>query len=222
MKRWLLLLTALLLAGCATGSMGAIKAPLPYDAWYLGFSAPPYMEVWVETADVEDMTGRIFTRAGSGTVSIGYAGDPAQWQAPRSMGAGKYVAGADLPRRIYVRWQSLVEPQTYRVILEIPESARELMRTKTESRAIPGKWDYQNVVAIGLLPGGAIKVMVRSPGGLPIEVLCQQAEVEPKGPSQGLTGGRYAYSFEKLELKTQQYLKTRAIPYDSWKCPGRP
>lgn len=218
MKRWFLLLAALLLAGCATESMGATKARLPYDAWYLGFSAPPYMSVWVETADVEDVTGRIFSRAGSGTVSIGYTGDPAQWQVPRSMGAGKNVTGADLPSRIYVRWQSLVEPQTYQATLEVPESARELMRATTESRAIPGKWDYQNVIAIGLFPGGAIKVMVRSPGGTPIEVLCQQAEVEAKGPDLGQYGGRYV----TLPAKAKAYIDQHPIPYDSWKCPGTP
>ncbi|QOD91353.1 DUF2931 family protein [Lysobacter sp. CW239] len=221
MKRWFLLLIALLLAGCATGSMGATKARLPYDAWYLGFSAPPYMEVWVETVDVEDVQGRIFTRAGAGTASVGYAGAPHGWENMLG-GLGRQVTGADLPKRIYVRWQSLVEPQTYRVIVEIPEHARQLMLSKTESRSLPGKFDYQEAVAIGLAPGGWVKVWVRSPSGLPAEVLCQQAEVEPKGPSQGQTEGRYAYSSEKLEPETQQYLKTHPIPYDSWKCPGTP
>lgn len=214
MKRWsLLLLVACVLAGCATAP---VKAKLPFDAWYLGFSAPPYMEVWVETADVEDIRGRIFHRAGSGTVSIGHAGNPAHWQGPRTMGAGKHVTGADLPKRIYVRWQSLVEPQTYRVILEIPPHARKLMQTKAQSRAVPGTWEYQDVVAIGLAPGGAVKVLIRSPGGVPTEVLCQQAEVEPKGPNQGRHEGRYV----TLPAKAKQYIASNPIPYDSWKCPG--
>lgn len=219
MKRWMLLWILALLAGCASTP---VQGKPPYEAWYLGFSAPPYMEVWLETADVEDVRGRLFQRVGSGTVSIGYAGNPADWKGPRTTGAGKHVIGADLPKRIYVRWQSLVEPQTYRATLEVPERARQLMLTKTESRAVPGKWDYQDSIAIGLAPGGVIRMVVRSPGGLPTEVLCQQAEVEPMGPSQGLTDGRYAYSFEKLDPKTQQYLKTNPIPYDSWKCPGEP
>ena len=219
MKRWLLWLCLCPLAGCASAPT---SARLPYDAWRLGFSAPPYMEVWVETADVEDMKGGIFHRAGSGTVSIGYAGSPAEWRGPRTWGAGKYVTGADLPRRIYVRWQSLVEPQTYRVTLEIPESARKLMLTKADSQTMPGDFDYRKASVIGLAPGGIAKVSVTGPVGKPIEVLCQQAEVEPKGPSQGLTNGRYAYSFENLDPKAQQYLKAHAIPYDSWKCGASP
>ncbi len=217
---WLLM--AWLLVGCASTPARLRHDALPYDAWYLGFSAPPYMEAWVETADVEDVRGRVFHRAGSGTVSIAHAGNPADWQGPRTTGAGKKVTGADLPRRIHVRWQSLVEPQTYTVTLEIPARARELMLTRAESRAVPGKWDYQDAIAIGLAPGGVARLVVRSPGGLPVQILCQQAEVEPKGPSQGLTGGRYAYSLEKLEPETQQYLKTHPIPYDAWKCPGTP
>ena len=45
-------LLALLLTGCASG-----KNSLPYDAWRLGFFAPDYMEVWIETADVIDNSG---------------------------------------------------------------------------------------------------------------------------------------------------------------------
>lgn len=221
MKRWLLLLTALLLAGCTTGGLSAAKAQLPYDAWYLSFSAPSYMEVWVETADVEDVRGRIFTRAGAGTASIGYGGLPDGWSSLPG-GLGRQVTGADLPKRIYVRWQSLIEPQTYTVTLEIPEEARELMLTRAESQVRPGDFDYRKGIALGLAPGGIVMAWVMGPVGKPIEVLCQQAEVEPKGPSQGQTEGRYAYSFEKLELKTQHYLKTHPIPYDSWKCPGTP
>ena len=50
-----LILALLLLGGCA----GAERNPgsLPYKYWRLGFLAPDYMEVWVETADVEDIHG---------------------------------------------------------------------------------------------------------------------------------------------------------------------
>lgn len=176
------------------------------------------MSVWVETADVEDVTGRIFHRAGSGTVSMGYIGDPVEWEGPRTWGAGKYVTGADLPKRIYVRWQSLVEPQTYRAILEIPEEARELMLTRTESRVVPGSSDYRKAIVIGLAPGGTVRVRVTGPVGQPVDVLCQQAEVEAKGPDLGQYGGRYV----TLPAKAKAYIDQHPIPYDSWKCPGMP
>lgn len=32
--------------------------------WFLGFSAPAYMEVWIETADVVDIQERVFRGAG--------------------------------------------------------------------------------------------------------------------------------------------------------------
>jgi hypothetical protein len=43
---------------------------MPYKSWYLGFSAPDYMEVWIETADVVDIQDRVFQRAGSGIASM--------------------------------------------------------------------------------------------------------------------------------------------------------
>ncbi|HET7330760.1 hypothetical protein [Dyella sp.] len=51
----------LLLTGCALA--GATPTRLPYDSWYLGFRAPRYMEVWLETADVEDVRGWILAPA---------------------------------------------------------------------------------------------------------------------------------------------------------------
>ncbi|WP_426200846.1 hypothetical protein [Pseudomonas sp. TWP3-1] len=43
--------------------------PLPYKAWRLGFSAPNYMEVWIETADVIDIQGQVYRRAMSGVAA---------------------------------------------------------------------------------------------------------------------------------------------------------
>lgn len=49
--------------------------------------------------------------------------------------------------------------------------------------------------------------------GEPIEILRAQAEIEPKGPSQGKTGGRYALP---LEPSSKAYIEKNGIPYGSW------
>lgn len=203
------------------GSAGASStAALPYDAWYLGISAPPYMDVWVETADVSDVRGQVFLRAGGGAASISHDGNPAGWEQLPG-GLGRRVIGADLPQKIHVRWQSLVEPQTYRVTLQIPDEASKLMLTQVVSIKDPTYRNWRKAIAIGLAPGGIAKVWVTGPVGEPVEVLCQQAEVEPKGPSQGLLGPEtYAYSFEQLDAGTRRYVNSKAIPYDSWKRAG--
>ncbi len=171
------------------------------------------MEVWTEDAIIEDIHGRVFMRYDSGVASGGFVGDPAGW--PESPAAGqRRVRGADLPRRIYVRWQSLAEPQTYRVILEVPEEARQLMLSKVESVVVPGKMDYRDWVIIGLAPGGWVKMWVRSPGSRAVEVLCQQAEVESKGPYRGLSEGKH----RPLSERATAYIQQHPIPYDSWKC----
>ncbi|MGE8155194.1 DUF2931 family protein, partial [Pseudomonas vancouverensis] len=125
--RTILLLGAMLgLSGCAKGFNR-----LPYDAWYLGLGAPDFMEVWIETADAVDIHDRVFRRAMSGVAAINtpksLKGDPRGWPERPGSGAGKHVWGADLPRLIYVRWQSLVEPQTYEAYIPIPEATRQAM-----------------------------------------------------------------------------------------------
>lgn len=150
-----------------------------------------------------------------GTVSIAKpsdgSGNTAGWCSGLGWGAGRHVNGADLPRRIYVRWQSLAEPQTYRVILEIPERARQLMSERLDPPC-PAS-EYREAFALGLAPGGVVRGWVMSTCGEPIEVLRAQAEIEPKEPPQGKTGGQYALP---LEPESRAYIEKHGIPYGSW------
>jgi len=202
----------LLVTGCALTR--AASSSLPYDAWYLGFQAPRYMEVWLETADVEDVRGHVFYGVMAGTVAISYSGEAGGWGQQVTMGAGRDVTGVALPKRIYVRWQSLVEPQTYGAVLTIPESVRQLMLSKAPSVRAPIRYDYRRILTIALAPGGWIKAWVTSAASEPVEVLCQKAEIEPKGPYQGLSEGKY----RPLSKRAAPYISTHPIPYDSWRC----
>lgn len=123
---------------------------------------------------------------GSGIVAVRTPregqGDAGGWGERFGWGAGRHVNGADLPRRIYVRWQSLAEPQTYRVILQIPEHIQELMRERLDPPC-PAS-EYREALTLGLAPGGVVRGWVMSTCGRPIEVLHAQAEIESKGPRQ--------------------------------------
>lgn len=214
-KFFQVVLVALLLNGCSTANSGS----MPYDAWRLGFSAPNYMEVWIETADVVDIQGHIYRRAMSGIPAIqtppNNSGNPKGWFKRPGWGAGKYVRGADLPKTIYVRWQSLVEPQTYKVAIEIPDSTREIMRKKEEVFcAFDGKviTDYRNALVIGLAPGGIAKVWVIGPCLTPIEVTRVEAKVDPRGPYEGQSGGEYYF----LSDESKAYVEKFGVPYGSW------
>jgi len=88
----MLCLLLLVLSGCATPGMSAPR--LPYDSWRLGFLAPPYMEVWTEAAEVEDINGRRWGRLESGTVSISYEGDANGWH--KSLGWGNLALAGDV------------------------------------------------------------------------------------------------------------------------------
>ncbi|WP_445178765.1 DUF2931 family protein [Pseudomonas sp. McL0111] len=208
--------TLLLLSGCTAAN----SASLPYDAWRLGFSSPNYMEVWIETADVIDMQGIVYRRAMSGVSAIqtppNNSGDPRGWPLRPGWGKGKYVTGADLPKKIFVRWQSLVEPQTYKMSIDIRDSTREIMRKGEKTFcAADGKWitGYRKAIVIGLAPGGIAKVWATGPCLTPIEITRVQAEVDPRGPYEGKAGGEY----DSLSDESKAYVEKFGVPYGSWK-----
>jgi hypothetical protein len=207
---------ALLLSGCAFASSNS----MPYKSWYLGFSAPDYMEVWIETADVVDIQDHVFPRAGSGIASMqsppNNAGNPRGWPKRGPAGGGKRVTGADLPKQIYVRWQSQVEPQTYLMVIKIPEATREIMlKGEKVFCAADGNWitGYRDSIGIRLVPGGIARVWVGGPCMTPIEVTTVKAVIDPRGPYEGKSGGHY----RPLSAVSKDHVEKFGVPYDSWK-----
>jgi hypothetical protein len=207
------------LVSCASVA-APFKAKLPSgEDWYLGFFAPPYMEAWMERVDVEDAHGLYYSNILAGTTATSWQEDPGGWPKPMQvpMGKGRSITGSALPKRIFVRWQSLVEPQTYRITLDISELVREQMVKKIPYPKYPKELAYQDLLAIELTPGGWVKAWIRSSVSTPVEILCQKAEVEPLGAYQGRYNGQYV----KLNGETKEYIRTHSIPYESWNCPER-
>ncbi|MDI2590838.1 DUF2931 family protein [Pseudomonas sp. 681] len=221
-KKSVVMLLALLIGGCTTRAGHS----LPYDAWSLRFFSPDYMEVWIETADVVDIHEYVFRGKGSGVPAIGYPralskgippefrGKPGGWhENPR--GKGKRVIGAALPRLIYVRWQSLAEPQTYEAYIEIPESARiTMLKGERAFCGADGKWitDYRKLLIVGLAPGGIAKVWLGAPCLKSTEVTRVQGTINPEGPYRGQTNGEYYF----LSDESKAYIYKFGIPYGSW------
>ncbi len=215
-KKYTGLLVGLLLAFSSQSfAQSEKKSP-----WFLGFSAPAYMEVWIETADVVDIKERVFRGAGGGIASVpkppNNRGIARGWVSSNGGGKGRHFTGADLPRLIYVRWQSLVEPQTYEAYIVIPESAREIMRKPEKAfwRA-DGKWitDYREDIGIGPAPGGIAKVWLGGPCLKAVEIVRVVGTVNKQGPSQGKNEGRYALP---LSPESKTYIEKFCIPFGSW------
>lgn len=209
--RLVLLGLILALTGCANR--------LPYDSWRLGLGAPDFMEVWIETADAVDIHDRVFRRAMSGVAAINtpknLKGDPRGWPDRPGSGAGKQVLGADLPRLIYVRWQSLVEPQTYEAYIPIPEATRlAMLKGERTYCAADGKWitDYRDMLTVGLAPGGIARVWVLGACLKPFDVVRVEGTVVKLGPYGGASNGRH----RPLSETSKAYIEKFGIPYGSW------
>ncbi|NWC07808.1 DUF2931 family protein [Pseudomonas agarici] len=213
LKGLLLCGVLLWLSGCVHGT-----GRLPYDAWYLGLFAPNYMEVWIETADAVDIRDRAYRRAMSGVAGNSpkhFKGNPRGWPQHPGAGATKRVLGADLPRLIYVRWQSLVEPQTYEAYIVIPETTRQAMLVGEKAYcAADGKWitDYRNMLTVGLAPGGIARVWLGGACLKPIDVARVQGWVVKVGPYDGTSGGRH----RPLSTTSKEYIEKYGVPYGSW------
>ncbi|EUB85295.1 DUF2931 family protein [Pseudomonas sp. GM30] len=211
------LLCAVLMTGCHADPLSTKNDPKsPW--WELAFTEPHYMKVWVEDTAVEDIKGETFLHTGGGSASGGQPEDGTDsargWHGVGS--TGKSVVGADLPKRIYVRWQSIVEPQTYKAWVDIPEEARQLMLESVNQRCAKTpeqEGRYNASLYLGLAPGGVVQVWVRDSCHHPVKVARAQAEVEPLGPSQGKNQGRYAYPVSE---KSRRYIDKFGIPYGSW------
>ncbi|WP_236209995.1 DUF2931 family protein [Metapseudomonas otitidis] len=206
--RLLIALLLLPLSGCASGG-----PMLPYPTWYIGLGAPRHMEVWVESVDVVDRRNLAFERVHGGVATYNNRTE-GWWEGGGKM---KPINNVDLPNIIFVRWQSLVEPQVYNVRINIPQWVREEMLTPhSEYCSVTKQVDtsYRNMIGIGLAPGGIAKAWVEG-ACLPfMEIGRFVGVVEPRGPSRGQTGGKYAWP--ELEPASKAYIEEHGIPYNSW------
>ncbi|QXH70990.1 DUF2931 family protein [Pseudomonas atacamensis] len=219
MRILILQLYVLLIAGCQSLDPLSAKNDPKSEWWELAFIEPDYMKVWVENSSVQDINGRIFYKTGGGTAAGGEPEDGTEsargWTGGVG-GSGRRVVGADLPVRIWVRWQSIVEQKTWQAWVDIPENARQIMVTSTSQRC-PERPDrtarFMASVYLGLAPGGVVQVWVRDSCHRPIKVARAQGEIEPLGPELGKNGGRYAYPVSE---KSKRYIEKFGIPYGSW------
>ncbi|WP_416194848.1 DUF2931 family protein [Pseudomonas sp. AB6] len=218
MKKLWILLGLAMIAGCqAADPLSGVNDP-HHPWWDLRFSAPYYMTGWVEMSAVVDINNRFFPRRGGGGIGIEVfqnddIDDARGWS--DTGGNGSFVTGADLPKRVFVRWQSSVEPQTYQGWIEIPEEARQLMRYSIARRCAedpeePASWHPS--LTLGLAPGGIVQVWVWDECLRRVAFNRVQVEVEPLGPYLGKSNGHY---FQQTK-DSKQYIERFGIPYGSW------
>lgn len=219
MRKIFALLGMLMLGGCQPlDPLSGANDPKD-EAWHISFVQPMHMEVWVEISAVEDIQGRLFRDVARGTAYADDGDDSTEvargWG--RRTGVSLMpVTGADLPRRIYVRWQSIADQTTYKGWVDISEETRSIMRRATMRRCSDRPQEEANYLSLlhpGLAPGGIIQIWVRDECLRLIKTDRAQVSIEPLGPYQGTNGGRYG---SKLSEASKRYIERFGIPYGSW------
>jgi hypothetical protein len=212
MKRLMLIVGLLFgISACASGPTPPAPPKLPYPAWYVGLAAPKHMEVWVESVDVLDQRGFGYFHVFGGVAS--YTGEVRGWH--KGGGKMKPINNVDLPEKIYLRWQSLVEPQAYTIDIDIPQWVRdEMIRPERVYCRGSKKWksDYWKIISLGMAPGGIVKVWVGGPCLGFKEVGRFQAKIHPLGPYQN---GKGVY-YRAPNPEAQAWIDKNGIPYGSW------
>ena len=212
MKRLVLLVTLIInLNACAVSAHLPPTLNLPYATWYIGLAAPRYMEVWVESVDVIDRRKILFSNVTGGIA--GYTRKAEGWH--KGAGATMPINNVDLPDQLYLRWQSLVEPQTYMINIPIPQWVRDSMLKKENvfcKVAARNMTVYKDTITLGMAPGGIVKVWVGEGCLGYIEVGRFQAKVDPRGPYKGQSKGQYI----SIEPENKAYIDKHGIPYGSW------
>lgn len=215
---FLVALAAILTYGCQASDTLTGEHDPKSRWWSLEFFGPNYMIGWVEASRVEDVGGRTFDHGSGGVIGNGDPGHSAETARGWVGGIGgnnRAVVGADLPKRIYVRWQSAVEPQTYRAWIDISDEARQVMYDSTHQRCkeTPERTArYMAALYLGLAPGGVIQAWAMDSCGYPVMVARSQAEIEPLGPHLGNSGGNYY----PQPGTSKRYVEKYGIPYGSW------
>ncbi|MGF6554395.1 hypothetical protein ABIA48_000775 [Pseudomonas sp. S30_BP2TU TE3576] len=219
MKILFALLAMLAISACQSADPLSAKNDYRTPWWYIGFTEPAYMTVWVETTAVVDIQDRLIPAGASGAAAQTPDGEYTKEIARGWDGIGGSsmpVTGADLPKRLFVRWQSIVERQTYAGWIDISESTRDIMRNSTARRCHKYPQHSANPSAqlnLGLAPGGIIQVWVRDECSRAHKADRGQVNVEPLGPYLGKNKGRYAW---KIKDSSQRYIERFGIPYGSW------
>lgn len=214
-KLSMLAVVVVLNVGC---SFGGEKTSLNASL-YLGFFSPQYLDVWIETANVTDVGGNLFSSAMTGNAAVQSGPDdigaPVRWPTGLVWGKGRNVDGAGIPKSVYVRWQSRAEPQTYEAHIEIPESTQSLMAV-TKRTYCPGlnTWeiDRKRGLIIGLAPRGIVKVWVSSVCSGSVEVVRIKGTVVQAGPFAGHANAAYV----DLPSKSRAYIDKFGIPAGQW------
>ena len=217
MRTLWIVLGALLFSGCQASGLPWGRSDPDAGPWAVGFVTPYSVGAWVEDSATVDVDGNLYRRINSSASGGGKNGtEGARGWSATGVGTERYVRDAKLPVRIYVRWQSLAEPQTYQGWIEIPESARQIMRKALtlDCPSIPAMSEIPKRASVrfGLAPGGIVQVWAIDECLRAVKVTRVQVEIEPKGPALGLSGGSYF----PLDEDSKRYVEKYGIPYGSW------
>ncbi|MCT4704772.1 DUF2931 family protein [Enterobacteriaceae bacterium H16N7] len=219
------LLAIVLLAGCydrraevttpSEDGAAQLGKKLPYDHWRFSFIYPLNLPALVTQVYLEDgdSRGRIFRRLDPVDVSdLSVDG----WHDVIGGYGGYFNRGKALPVRMTVCWDSVIDKKSYETEILFSRDTWQQMVTEYPDPYHPEKPYYRNKMAIGLAPGGTVRVWLENNGN-PSVLQHPARQFTMTGNDmqicKGITKHPDGYVYYG---KTPEFIKGKTYPYGEW------
>ena len=136
---------------------------LPYDSWNFSFIYPKELPalvtmVYLEDGDIRENIFRRLDPMDISDLSVG------RWHDLIGGNGGNFNRVKALPVRMTVCWESVIDKKAYETEIWFGQETWQQMLTAYPDTYHPGKSYYRNRMAVGLAPGGVVRVWLEDHG----------------------------------------------------------
>ena len=188
---------------------------LPYDNWNFSFIYPKNLPalvtmVYLEDGDIRESIFRRLDPMDISDLSVG------RWHDLIGGYGGYFNRGKALPVRMTVCWDSVIDKKAYETEIWFSRETWQQMATAYPDPYHPGKPYYRKRMAVGLAPGGTVRIWLEDNGNP--SVLQQPArQLTLTGDDmlicKGVTKHPNGYVYYG---KTPDFIKGKTYPYGNW------
>ncbi len=210
-------------AGVTTPSGDGVEQwgkKLPYDHWRFSFIYPANLpsvvtQVLLEDGDMRENIFRWLDPMDVSDLSIG------GWHAMIGGYGGYFNRGKALPVRMSVCWDSVIDKKSYETEIWFDRDTWRQMTTANPDPYHPGKAYYRSKMAIGLAPGGTVRIWLEN-NGKPSVIQRPAKQFTMTGDEMLIcknVPGRINFNYsvpDGYDPFIRDFIKGKTYPYGDW------